>query len=66
MCIRDRIAGWRSADGDVVGALAGGADRNQVKEVAQIAAAIAAFERDQAVARPAPQSGSDPWKWSLR
>ena len=46
--------------------LAGDADRARLKEVAAIAAAVAAFERDEAVTRPAAQSGSDPWKWSLR
>ncbi len=62
----ERIAGWKNGDGGVVGSLAGGADRASVKEVAAIAAAIAAFERASARRRPAPQSGSDPWKWSLR
>jgi acetyl-CoA carboxylase biotin carboxylase subunit len=62
----ERIASWREGAGGVVGALAGGADRARVKEVAAIAAAIAAFERDAATKRPAASVGTDPWKWSLR
>jgi len=62
----ERIAGWRDDSEGVLGALAADADRATVKEVAAIAAAIAAFERDTAVKRPASATGSDPWKWSLR
>jgi len=60
----ERMAQWQEAPSGVIGALAGGADRDAVSEVAAIAAAIFAFERESAVQRPAPQA--DPWKWSLR
>jgi acetyl/propionyl-CoA carboxylase alpha subunit len=38
-----------------------------LSEVAEIAAAIAAFERDHKMTRPeSGKSSSSPWRWSLR
>jgi acetyl-CoA carboxylase biotin carboxylase subunit len=62
----ERIAGWSGNGGGVVGALVADADRARVEEVAVIAAAIAAFERDAALKRPDSAAGADPWKWSMR
>jgi acetyl-CoA carboxylase biotin carboxylase subunit len=62
----ERIAGWRGKSGGLIGALVADADRAKVEEVAVIAAAIAAFERDAALKRPDPLAGANPWKWSMR
>ena len=62
----ERIAGWQEAGDGVVGGLAGNADRATVRDIATVAAAIAAFERDLAIQRPAAQAGGNSWKWSLR
>lgn len=39
---------------------------DDMSEVAAIAAAIAAFERDNELRRPANATRSSPWRWSLR
>jgi len=48
----DRMSGWPEDE--------------DLSEVASIAAAIAAFERDGSLTRPASAAKASPWRWSLR
>ena len=49
---QERMDGWPEDD--------------DMSEVAAIAAAIAAFERDNQLTRPDARARSNPWRWSLR
>jgi acetyl-CoA carboxylase biotin carboxylase subunit len=64
-----RMEKWAKEDMEAafIGELTGGAGPLELEEVAAVAAALAAFERDSALQRTSSEAGtSNPWRWSLR